>query len=73
VPLPFFPPGLRALADWLPFSGMMNAFTAAFAGKLTGPALALSLAQQLLWLVALTLLARLVMAGARRRVVVQGG
>jgi len=47
VPLPFFPPGLRALADWLPFSGMMNAFTAAFAGKLTGPALALSLAHRL--------------------------
>lgn len=73
VPLPFFPGWLRAIADWLPFSGMMSVPAQIFLGKLTGLDLALVMLRQLVWLVIFTLFARTVTAQATRRVVVQGG
>ncbi len=36
VPLPFFPPGLRAFASWLPFNGLMNFPAELLVGKMTG-------------------------------------
>jgi ABC-2 type transport system permease protein len=73
VPLAFFPPWLRGIAEWLPFSGLMNVPAEVFLGKLNGLDLALNLARQGLWVVTLTLAARLLAAIAQRRVVTQGG
>ncbi len=73
LPLVFFPPWLYAIVTWLPFSSMMNAPAEVFLGKLSGGALLLTLLQQVLWVVALTLVARWVAALAARRVIVQGG
>jgi ABC-2 type transport system permease protein len=73
VPLPFFPGWLRAIADWLPFSGLMSVPAQIFLGKLTGVALLLEFLRQLGWMLALTLVVRLVTARATRRVIVQGG
>jgi ABC-2 type transport system permease protein len=69
----FFPPWLRAIADWLPFNGLLNVPAEIFLGKLSGGDLWLNLARQLFWLIVLTFVARLVAAAATRRVVVQGG
>lgn len=73
VPIPFFPAWLRVLADWLPFAGLMNLPAEIFLGKVAGPLVWFGLGRQLLWLVALTLVVRLLTAVAFRRVTVQGG
>ncbi len=73
LPVAFFPPWLRAIADWLPFGGMLNVTGEVFTGRLAGAALLLALARQALWIVALIALARALTAAATRRVVVQGG
>ncbi len=73
VPLPFFPPAVRQVLDWLPFSAMLNTSSEIFAGQLTGGPLALAFLRQVFWLAALTLAARGLLAQATRRVVIQGG
>jgi ABC-2 type transport system permease protein len=73
VPVAFFPLWLRALADWLPFSGMLNVTGEVFTGRLVAGALVLAIARQALWIVALVALARALTAAATRRVVLQGG
>lgn len=73
IPLPFFPAWLRAIADWLPFTGLMNVPTEIFLGKLTQSALLLGLGRQVLWSVVLTLFVRMLTAIAARHVIVQGG
>lgn len=73
VPLPFFPDGLRAVVLWLPFNGLLNAPAQILLGKEAGWALALEIARQAVWFLALTLLVRAIMARASRRIVVQGG
>ncbi len=73
VPLPFFPDWLRIIANWLPFSGLLNVPAEMFLGKLTGSVLLLEFLRQIGWLVVMTLIARYATASAARRVVVQGG
>jgi ABC-2 type transport system permease protein len=73
LPVAFFPTWLRVFAEWLPYSGMLNVTGEVFTGRLTGAALALEVARQALWIVALIALARALTAAATRRVVVQGG
>jgi ABC-2 type transport system permease protein len=73
VPLPFFPPGLRAVVAWLPFNGLMNLPAELLVGKLSGGSVVFELVRQLLWLIVLTLFVRVVVAHASRRVISQGG
>jgi len=73
IPLAFFPPWLRAIADWLPFNGLMNVPAEVFLGKVSGGHLLFEVARQAAWVAALTLGARAVTAVASRRVIVQGG
>jgi ABC-2 type transport system permease protein len=73
VPLPFFPTWLHAIADWLPFNGLMNVSAEVFLGKLSPASLWLECGRQVLWLVVLTFVARKLTMVASRRVVVQGG
>ena len=73
VPVAFFPAGVRAVLEWLPFAAMLNTPAEVFIGTVSGAALWGALARQVLWLVALTAAARGLTALATRRVVVQGG
>jgi ABC-2 type transport system permease protein len=73
VPLPFFPPWLRNLALWLPFSGLMNVPAETLLGKIIGGSLWLEVARQVAWLILLTCLVRWITAHATKRVIVQGG
>lgn len=73
VPVAFFPAGLRAVVEWLPFNGMMNVPAEVLEGKVVAAALLFELGRQVLWLVALTLAARTLTTLAARRVIVQGG
>jgi ABC-2 type transport system permease protein len=73
VPLPFFPTWLRTIADWLPFTGLMNFPAEIFMGKVPATLFWLSLARQLAWVILLTLFVRWLTTLAARRVIVQGG
>ena len=70
VPLAFFPPGLRHVAEALPFRAIVMVPIEVLLGqRAVGPAVALQLA----WVVALVVLGQLFLHRAVRRVVVQGG
>src|SRR5262249_17968963 len=73
VPLPFFPPALRAAAECFPFGSRPPPSAAVSTGPPPGVALPLPRGRQALWLIALTLAARALAPYAPRRVVVQGG
>jgi ABC-2 type transport system permease protein len=73
VPIAFFPGWLAVLAWALPFAGMVQAPVEVFLGHATGLELAGLLALQAFWAVALLGLGRLVLSGATRKLVIQGG
>jgi ABC-2 type transport system permease protein len=73
VPLPFFPAWLHAIADWLPFNGMMNLPAEVLLGKLGENRIWFEIGRQAFWLLVLTLIVRGVTAQASRRVISQGG
>jgi ABC-2 type transport system permease protein len=73
VPLAIFPPAWRAVAEALPFAGMIQTPIDIFLEKYQGLALLAVLGRQLLWALALLALGRWLMALAMRKLVVQGG
>ena len=73
VPVHLFPDWLRTLAYATPFPSMFQAPIDVLGGRVLGAAAVGVLAVQLAWLALLTLLGRLVLSRATRRLVVQGG
>lgn len=73
MPLWFFPPPLRAIADLLPFQTQVFIPLALYFGRLTGPEIARAFGTQIFWIVVLAIVARFAWRRAIRRVVVQGG
>lgn len=73
VPLAFFPPAARTVAEALPFAGIIATPLTVFLEQARGlDALAL-LARQALWALVFVAAAQLALAAATRKVVVQGG
>lgn len=73
IPLAFFPGGLRTLAEWLPFQGIVYTPVMIYLGRIQGPALLQALAVQVIWVVVLWVSARLFWARAVRALEIQGG
>lgn len=74
VPIPLFPQWLLTITQWLPFNALMNVPAEILMGKVSGTsALLFELVRQLCWVIILTLLVRLIIHIAARRVIVQGG
>lgn len=73
IPLEFFPPGLRALAEALPFAGMISIPLNVFLERARGTDLLFLLARQALWTALFILAAQAVFRAATRKLVVQGG
>lgn len=73
VPIPFFPRWLLAITQWLPFNALINVPAEIALGKIPAALLLFELGRQLFWVITMTLLVRIVIAVAARRVVVQGG
>ncbi len=73
VPVNFFPPGLRTVATWLPFSALAYLPVNVYLGKVSGPQLAQALATQLFWMVFLVMAGRLLLSRVVTRLTVQGG
>jgi len=74
VPLPFYPEGVRAVLEWLPFQGLYNAPVRILADGAAGLAEALPfLARQAVWAALFFVLARVLFLAAQRKLVVNGG
>jgi len=73
VPIPFFPRWALAIIQWLPFNALINVPIQILLGKIPENALLFELGRQMLWVIIMTLIIRIVIAAAARRVVVQGG
>jgi ABC-2 type transport system permease protein len=73
VPLWFFPPALRMVANFLPFQSQAFVPISIYLGQLQGGEAAWALLRQAFWIVALYGIAWLVWRQALRRVVIQGG
>lgn len=73
VPLRFFPPWLRRVAEVLPFRGLAQMPIDIYLGKVDGAGLLRGLAVQVAWLTVLVLVGRFVLARMVRRVTLHGG
>jgi ABC-2 type transport system permease protein len=73
VPLPLFPPALRALVEILPFRALIDTPAQAYLGLIAPTELVRLLATQLAWTLGFVLLGRFLLARALRSVVIQGG
>lgn len=73
VPLWFFPPALRVVANVLPFQAQAFIPVSIYLGQVSGVELLASLGLQLFWVVVLYLIVQIVWHRALHRVVVQGG
>jgi ABC-2 type transport system permease protein len=73
VPLNFFPPWLRVVAQALPFRGLAALPVNVYLGKLSGPELTRVLAVQTAWFVALVLIGRWVLGRMVQRLTLNGG
>ncbi len=73
VPLTFFPPWLRSIADLLPFQAQAFIPLSIYMGQVPARELPATIGVQLIWVVVLFALASAMWQRAMRRVVVQGG
>jgi ABC-2 type transport system permease protein len=73
LPVTLFPDWLQAVSDLLPFVALVQLPVEIYLGLHDGGSLALVLAQQLFWVIALLALGRAMLVAATRRVVIQGG
>jgi ABC-2 type transport system permease protein len=73
IPLPLFPEWAQGALRWLPFAGLVDLPFRIYTGHLAVGELALVLARQLGWTIALVMLGRRLLARGLGRVVVQGG
>ena len=73
VPVNFFPPALRAVTTWLPFSALAYLPVNVYLGKIGGQELAQALLVQVAWGIVLMLLGRLILRRMIARLTIQGG
>jgi ABC-2 type transport system permease protein len=73
VPLQLFPDWAKAALAWQPFRGIMDTPFRLYLGSLRGIEAGAALAHQLVWTLVLVALGWLLLEGAKRRLVVQGG
>lgn len=73
IPLPFFPDGVREVAELLPFASGQNVPLRIYAGSLAGGDMIRAVLLQLFWCAALIIGGMLWMRACEKKIVVQGG
>lgn len=73
IPISFFPAGFGTFCEWLPFVGQSYVPVAIYLGKYAGWHMADMLIRQIVWAIILTMLSRVFMTLAVRKLVIQGG
>ena len=73
IPLPFFPDGVRAVFELLPFAAMQNVPLRVYTASMSPQETARAVALQVFWLLALVMIGKALCSSALRRMTVQGG
>ena len=73
IPIPFFPENLQAVMNALPFASVQSTPFLIYSGHISGRHALQSIAVQLIWFAALTMIGLFCMSRALKKVVVQGG
>lgn len=73
IPLSFFPPKIKFIAELLPFGSMQNLPLRIYGGDIAGAYAVRGILLQVFWLFALILTGKVLMQKAIKKVVVQGG
>ena len=73
IPLPFFPEGIRAIMELLPFASMQNVPLRIYSGDMMGNEIVKAIILQVVWLVILIAGGKLLCTYAEKKVCVQGG
>jgi ABC-2 type transport system permease protein len=73
LPISFFPSGLGAICEWLPYIGQSYIPVAIYLGKYSGVTMFIMLARQFVWVVILMLFGKALMHVALRKLIIQGG
>ncbi|MGG4551433.1 ABC transporter permease [Paenibacillus humicus] len=73
VPLWFFPSSILFVVSWLPFKGIYSIPLSILIGKITGESIISNLMFQLIWIVFLSVIGRIGIELARRKLVISGG
>ena len=73
IPLPFFPERIRAVVELLPFAAMQNMPLRIYSGNITGTDVLKGIALQIFWLCVLTVIGKIAMNRALKKVIIQGG
>ena len=73
IPLPFFPDGVRAVFELLPFAAMQNVPLRVYSASMTGDEMLRAIVLQLFWLAVLVFAGKMLLRSALRRMTVQGG
>lgn len=73
LPLPFFPPVLRRIAELSPFGSLQNVPLRIFGGNIAGAQLFGAVGLQLFWCLTVTVLGYSLMHRGLRRTVIAGG
>ena len=73
LPLPFFPPVLRCVAELSPFGSLQNVPLRIFGGDIAGTQIFRAMGLQLCWCLFMTALGYALMQRGLRRTVIAGG
>ena len=73
IPLPFLPDVVKNVINLLPFAATQSTPFLIFGGNLTGTDAFFAVGLQLFWAVALTIIGKIWMRSALKRVALQGG
>jgi ABC-2 type transport system permease protein len=73
IPYEYFPAGLRAVVEHLPFQAMAYIPLSIYTGRLSGQALLQSLLEQLVWAVLMLVFSRILWKMAAKRLTINGG
>lgn len=73
IPLPFFPPVFRSVAELLPFAAMQNMPLRIYSSHIVGMEMVRGISLQIFWAAILIGIGRILMKRATKRVIVQGG
>jgi ABC-2 type transport system permease protein len=73
IPFEFFPAGLRAVLEYLPFQAMAYIPLSIYTGRLAGWNMVVSLLEQLGWAIVMVIISRLIWMRASKRLTINGG
>lgn len=73
LPIPFFPPAIRTILEWLPFSSIQNVPLLIYSGDISGGELYWKVGLQIVWAIVLLAIGKAMYRKGVHRVVLQGG